>query len=259
MEDLGNMAWISGYAKDNLLAEVDPDDKILPTRALETLEQIVNEDGAKLLVLDTAADLYPANENDRSKVRQFIGLLNRIAHRQGCAVLLNAHPSKDGLRTGNIDGGSTAWNNSVRSRWSLERAGGDDADENERILTRRKANYAATGTTLRVRWRNGVLVPVEAVTGLSALAEHVRVETVFLNLLARFTADNRPVSDNNQASTFAPKKFAAWPDRCKLGRKDFECAMHRLFAAGKITMQEYGRVAGSGARPRRIVATERSA
>jgi hypothetical protein len=111
-----------------------------------------------LLVLDTAADLYPDNENDRSKVRWFLQAgTGSIARDVGCGVSLLAHPSAAGLANGSGSGGSTAWNNTVRSRIYLRRDEGDGADPNTRILSRKKSNYAGLDGELRLVWRDGVL------------------------------------------------------------------------------------------------------
>jgi hypothetical protein len=39
---------------------------------------------------------------------------------------------------------------------------GDPPDPNARILERKKANYASRGDALKLRWRNGVIIPDEA-------------------------------------------------------------------------------------------------
>ena len=109
-----------------------------------------------LVVLDTAADLYAGNENDRVQVNRFVkAYCERIAIETGAAVLLCAHPSREGLRS---DGsaGSTAWNNAVRSRLYLQRDNEDDADH--RVLELKKANLARSGVTIELRWQDGVLV-----------------------------------------------------------------------------------------------------
>ncbi len=123
---LGNMRWISELGLDNTLATFTADGRMLATKRYEAIETAAKAHGARLVVLDTAADLFAGNENDRHQVRRFIGLLNRLALEINGAVLLNAHPSRTGLNTGNLDGGSTGWNNSVRSRWSLARPAGDN-------------------------------------------------------------------------------------------------------------------------------------
>jgi hypothetical protein len=74
-----------------------------------------------VVILDTLADLFPDNENDRAQARQFVGMLSAIAIKYKCAVILLAHPSPAGLNNGTGTSGSTGWNNSVRSRLYLTR------------------------------------------------------------------------------------------------------------------------------------------
>ena len=67
---------------------------------------------ARLVIVDTAADTFGGNENDRSQVRQFVSrALGSIAQKINGAVLLCAHPSRSGLSSGEGDGGSTGWSN----------------------------------------------------------------------------------------------------------------------------------------------------
>ena len=75
---------------------------------------------ARLVIVDTAADTFGGNENDRSQVRQFVSrALGSIAQKINGAVLLCAHPSRSGLSSGEGDGGSTGWSNAFRSRLYL--------------------------------------------------------------------------------------------------------------------------------------------
>ena len=90
--DLGNLVLRSLAGEDALLAMELPNG-LQATALFAELEAMVKQVGAKLVVLDTSADLYPANENDRAKVRQFIGILKGLAIRCDCAVVLLSHPS----------------------------------------------------------------------------------------------------------------------------------------------------------------------
>ena len=244
--DLGDMRWASGMGLDNLLVTFDHNARAHLTKRLEEIEQQAIAFGAKLVVIDTAADTFGGNENDRSQVRQFVGhALNRLALTIGGAVLLNAHPSRSGMSaTGDMDGGSTAWSNTVRSRWSLARPkqeDGDAVDPNERILTRRKANYAAIGDTIRLKWSNGVLVPFTARSETGGGIQQSGADAVFLTLLDRCTESNIRLSSSNRAGNWAPKVFGRRPDREGYTAKDFDAAMSRLFADRRITMADYGR------------------
>ena len=251
--DLEGVKWISGVGCDNILAE-PVDGRMKPTSQLIGFENAIEQHGATLAILDTAADLFAGDEVKRAQVRGFIGLLNAMALRRGCAILLNAHPSKSGQQTGgDMDSGSTAWNASVRSRLSLARPDGEARDTPDRVLTRRKSNYAAAGEEIRLQWVNGVFAPVRSGGTLDAMVRQQDEELAFLRLLDRVERDGRPVSDNSRAGNFAPKLFASMPDNGGLKLKDFATAMERLFAEGRIKLADYGRTGGSGARPRKIV------
>jgi RecA-family ATPase len=260
-ENLGDIAWASGVGQDNTLMRFQADGRPIRLPRIDEIRDFAKGRDARLVIVDTAADSFGGNENDRAQVRSFMGAMNALAMELCGAVLVNAHPSRTGLSaTGDLDGGSTAWSNTARSRWSLARpkAEGDEAaDTNERILTRRKANYASIGDTAKLRWCNGVLLPVERPGGFGALAAQAEADSVFLVLLTRVTVEGQPVSSSPNAGNAAPKMFGQRPDREGFTRRDFEGAMQRLFAAGKIRMEEYGR-SGPKGKPRRLVATEPS-
>ncbi len=256
--DLENMRWVSGVGADNLLVSFDYEGVIRLPR-FDELTRAALDFKAKLVVIDTAADTFGGNENDRSQVRQYVGAgLNRLARAlddgNGGAVLLNAHPSRSGMSfAGDGDGGSTAWSNTVRSRWSLVRPKDEEgatADSDERILSRKKANYAAIGTEVRLRWQRGVLAPVQAGGTFSGAITRSHAEAVFLELLDAATAAGRPVSDGKNAGNFAPAIFSRSPNRQGFTRADFMRAMEGLFAEDKITMELYGR---KGDQRRRMV------
>lgn len=240
---LAPMRWISGIGLDCTLASFGPDGRMHAMPFYDAIEAAALDHAARLIILDTAADLFGGNENDRHQVRLFIGLLNRLAQTIGGAVLLNAHPSRTGLASGNLDGGSTAWSNTVRSRWSLARPDDEDAgpDTPERVLTRRKANYAATGAALRLRWTQGALVPLDAPDRTPGLINRAAVAAHFLALLARCAAAGIRVSDSRNAGNYAPRIFARRPDADGWKLPDFARAMADLFAAGAIRNEAYGR------------------
>ena len=98
-----------------------------PTARMQWLADVVNQHQAEVVVIDNASDVFNANENDRAEVRGFMRSLNAIAHHSGAAILLLAHVDKASVRMGaGVDtqstfSGSTAWNNSARSRWAMTR------------------------------------------------------------------------------------------------------------------------------------------
>jgi RecA-family ATPase len=135
MKDLGNIRIISRVCKNNLLVKFDSNNNAYPTKFFNNLHGDILKYEPDLVVLDTVADLFAGNENNRPQVRQFIqNICGRIAQVIDGAVLLCAHPSESGMQKGNGSCGSTAWNNTVRSRWYLKQS--DNVAE--RILSRVK-------------------------------------------------------------------------------------------------------------------------
>ena len=252
---LGDMRWVSGVGSDNTLVTFSPDGKMSVTDRFNEFEALARQHSAKLVVLDNVADLYGGNENDRNQVRRFLGVLNRLALDLKAAVLLNCHPSRSGLSSGNLDGGSTAWNNSMRSRWTLAKATDDEgADDGERILSRAKANYAPDGGSIRLRWASGVLVPVDATGSISSRAMRAAAEETFLTLLDRCEAQGITLSESPNAGNYAPKVLGRRPDRDGYGRREFERAMHTLFATNRLRVVDY---ADKG-RPRRRITRDQN-
>ena len=95
-------------------------------------------------------------------------------------MLMNAHPSRSGMSSsGDVDGGSTAWSNTARSRWSLTRPPAEDGAEpavNARVLTRRKANYASIGDSIALQWRDGVLMTRSTATAAAGAPDRAAAE-----------------------------------------------------------------------------------
>ena len=246
MRDLADFRWASGKGQDNELVRFGASGRMKLTDRYNDLVLNAKAHGAQLVILDTAADLFGGNENDRRQVRRFVGTtLGRLALDIGGAVLLNAHPSRSGMSTsGDMDGGSTAWSASVRSRLSLEWPPSDDgspAETNDRILTRRKANYASKGDTIKLTWRNGVLVAQNASVGaFTVVNRRLEIEETFLCLLARALEDGRAISPSKNASNYAAELFGKMPDRRGFTKREFGYAMEALLEQKRIKIVSYG-------------------
>jgi RecA-family ATPase len=241
--DLKEMYLMSLAGQDALLAVPDRNGLIHPTKLFERLHQAACDSRPKLIVLDNSADVFGGNENDRTHVRQFIGILRGLAINADAGILLTSHPSLTGISSGTGLSGSTAWNASVRSRLWMKRATtekNEEPDPNLRVIEVMKANYGPVGETMTVRWKEGVFVPVAAMGTLDKLAAERAANDLFLKLLDRFAEQGRNVSDKPAANNYAPKMFATDPDG-KGRRKDLTDAMARLFSARKIRVEDYGR------------------
>lgn len=123
------------------------------TGRIQWLADHVEQHQADVVIIDNASDVYAANENDRAQVRGFMRALNAIAQHSGAAVLLLAHVDKAAVRMGagsdtnSTFSGSTAWNNSARSRWAMTR-------DQERVVTLRheKCNFGPLQGEIRLEF-----------------------------------------------------------------------------------------------------------
>jgi RecA-family ATPase len=240
--DLDRLTIRSLAGEDALLAHLDRTSGVLSPSALYSdLNKRLEDEKPALLVLDTLADLFPGNENDRAQARHFIGLLRGLAIRHDCAVVLLAHPSLSGMSSGTGTSGSTGWNNSVRSRLYLERVAQDGIEINPdaRVLSTKKANYGRTGGEISITYRNGIFVADPAETGLDRMAGNAKAERVFIKLLREFTAQGRRVNDKGSTS-YAPKMFSEHPDGENVTKRAFKSAMESLLASGKVRIDTEG-------------------
>lgn len=248
--DLDRLTLRSLAGEDALLAGLTQEKVLCPSALHDELDRQLALDRPALLVLDTLADLFPGNENDRAQARQFIGILRGLAIRHDCAVLLLAHPSLSGLTSGSGSSGSTAWNNSARSRLYFERVKDEDheADPDLRVLRTMKANYGRIGGELGVRWQDGVFVPLSPENGLDRMAATAKAERVFMKLLREFSQEGRTLSDK-VSSAYAPALFAKSGRAEGCTKRMLTAAMEALFVSGKIKMVE----GGSPSRPTRTM------
>lgn len=240
--DLDNLILRSFAGEDALLATLDMRSGALrASELLRELDAFLADQPPVVLVLDTLADLFGGNENDRTQARQFVGLLRGLAMRHQCAVLLLAHPSLSGIQSGAGTSGSTGWSNSVRSRLYLRRVfqGDEQPNPDARVLETMKANYGPTGAEIALTWCDGVFVPDAAEDGLDRMAKRSRAERVFLKLLRLFTEQGRRVNGEG-GTNYAPKEFAQHPDSEGCSAAALRDAMQRLFTAGRIRNEETG-------------------
>src|SRR5262249_54953706 len=150
------------------------------------------------------------------------------------AVILLAHPSLAGIASGSGLSGSTAWNNSVRSRLYLKvektKKGDEEKDQEDseteraaddnsvRVLETMKQNYAGLGAPVRLVWRNGLLLPEQTVrlAAPDRAALEQRARAIFVQLLERYNRQNLTVTHKERANNYAPAEFAKQPEAKEL-------------------------------------------
>lgn len=232
--DLADLRILPLADQDALLSIPDPRGNMESTSLWRRVDRFVKEWRPRLVVLDTAADLYGGDEVKRSQVRHFVAMLRKMAIERDCAVLLLAHPSVAGMASGSGYSGSTAWNNSVRSRLYLTSGEGD-----VRILKTVKSNYGKIGDEMHLEWCEGVFVLHDpSRPGIADGLINGRNDKLFIAVLSKLNRTGQRPSPNKSPS-YAPRMIQKHPDAKGTKIRDLEMAMQRLLDAGQIkTVQE---------------------
>jgi RecA-family ATPase len=164
-ETQDTLSYMCREGEDSLLMTFDSQSIGTLTPFWTNLRDAAVAQKADVIVLDTLADIFGGNEVSRLEVRQFVQrALLGLAQAIGGSVLFLAHPSQAGKASGQGFSGSTAWNNSVRSRWYLSSME-DDGRSGLRRLSRVKSNYSASGsdTDKILEWTKGAFTLVRSV------------------------------------------------------------------------------------------------
>ena len=258
--DFPNFHFVSlvGFDTPELVTFDGPDMHI--GNALKHVDYMVDILKVHLVTLDTLPHFFGGNEIVRREVSRFIRKLDAISIARRCAILCTAHPSRSGRQSGTLESGSTGWDGGFRARLGLEDPGPEGEDKpndrndltpriksDRRILTRLKCNYAEQGVKIELRCEGGVFSRID--DGPEAAKRPPRsgpernawCDAIFLDLLARITAEGRYVNDSrNSAGHYAPKEFTAHPGRMNFTEAEFTRAMRRLFDLQRIKVAGFG-------------------
>ncbi len=241
----GGLHMLSYAGQDAVLGVPNARGIIEPTPLFKQLREAALDIRPKSITIDTVADVFAGNENDRSQVRQFVGMLRGLAIEANAALAILAHPSLSGVSSGSGLSGSTAWHNSVRARAYLTQAQtekGEEPDPDLRELIFKKNNYGPVAERILLRWERGVFVPEAGCSSLEKLAADQETDEWFLEQLACYAQQGRNLSDKSSAHNFAPKKLSEERGRGgkRVNKAVIKASMERLFAANKIHVEPYG-------------------
>jgi RecA-family ATPase len=180
-----------------------------------------------------------------AQVQQFISLLTGLAIVANGSVTLISHPSLTGISTDSGLSGNTQWHNAVRARFYLKGVkpeNGDEPDNDLREIVFKKNNYGPISENMALRYTNGLFLPVPGIGSLDRAAQEAKADAVFLDVLRRFTAENRKVCDRT-GTGYAPALIAREEEakRAGIDGRALEAAMRRLFKDGKIWNEPYGK------------------
>lgn len=205
---------ISLAGKDAVLATASRNGKLEPTPLYRQILEAAGDIRLKMIGIASSANVFAGSEIDRSQVQQFVSLLTAVAIAAHGSIVLISHPSLEGIKSDTGLSGSTQWHNSVRARFYLKGIKPDDGDEPDtdvRELVFRKNNYGPISTAVVLRYQRGLFLPAPGMSSIDKIAADAKADDVFLELLARFTRDNRNVG-HRKGTNYAPALFAKEPE-----------------------------------------------
>lgn len=217
-----------------------------PTTQMQWLADAVVRHKADVVVIDNASDVFADNENDRTAVRGFMRCLNLIATKTGTAILLLAHVDKASVRAGaGLDSnstfsGSTAWNNSARSRWAMVRE-----DSGAIVVRHEKCNLGPLQEEIRLEFDLGAKV----FKRFGSIPGNQMAQTVLRNahrkailqMIATAVKAGTTLSTKATAPNNAFVALRDDPDFPKVDRRTFFGLLRDLENEGLIAQEAYTR------------------
>ena len=235
--------------RDLVVYDLSEQDSVLwrdgaPTVRMQWFADAVNRVRPSVVILDNASDVYADNENDRATVRGFLRCLKTIASGTDAAILLLAHVDKASVRSGagndtdTTFSGSTAWNNTARSRWAMVLA-----DDREIVLKHEKCNVGPKSPAVSIEYDAGAHIFREfgTIPGAAAAAAVVRNanQVAILKLIDQAVNNGQRLSLNAKSNNnvyFLLEKAPGFP---RVARKDFFGLMFQMQRDGLIGEVEY--------------------
>ena len=214
------------------------------TTRMQWLADMAVRHQAEVIIIDNASDVFIDNENDRSAVRGFMRCLNMICTATGAACLLLAHVDKASVRAGagmdsnSTYSGSTAWNNSARSRWAMLRT-----NDREILLKHEKCNLGPLQEELRLEFDTAskTFKRFGCAPGAQATAVMVRNShrAAILRLISRASNAGQRLSMSAQANNNAFRVLQGDPQFPRLMRNEFFVMVFDMQREGLLDEVEY--------------------
>lgn len=245
--DLEEMSIAARVGLDNILMDFNRrTDEGRATPVYDQLRSYVRDFGAELLIIDTAAHTFNGNENIRAHVTAFINILHEIAIETGGAVVLCSHPSVSSMQSGSGYSGSTAWRATVRAHMYLKRPKGyddesDEADPDVRILKTMKSNWGPGSGILKMRWDNGVFVPIAPDKApVSGMMGRLEIDRAILEAARWVLKQGDRIAAGTQHQRCLVSQVMRLPSMRAYTRKDLIAAQERLTEDEKLVIVQVG-------------------
>ena len=243
----GGLHVLPLLGQDATLCAPNPRTGAVETTALyKQLYEAAGDIKPKNISIDTLSRAFSGNEIDRVQVYAFAMHMQALAMVAEGSVTVLSHPSLQGINSGSGLSGSTAWHGAFRFRQYLKgvkASDGEQPDNDLRELEFKKNQYGPRGENIVLRYQHGLFLPEAGASSLDRAARSAKAEEVFMDLLRRYGADGRNVSESKNAPTYAPATFVKEDEarKYRLTKAELEQGMRDLFRTHKIRSESYGK------------------
>jgi RecA-family ATPase len=266
-QELEGWLWVTSGTEMGLKVANGYNELKIDNALIEDITRTILDNAIDVFIVDPLVTLHSVPESDNGKMDTVIRIFTRIADLCECSIDVAHHTRKlpAGTYEHTVDDarGASAIRDAVRSLRILNVMSASEAsqlgmDEFERLsyfrVDQGKANTVPPAK--KATWHRFENVPLpngdnvgvvtawerpDATPSGKAEAER-KAEQVFLGLLDRFWNEGRFVNHRGGPS-FAPPNFAKEPEAkiAKVTKDGLAEAMRRLFSAGAIRAEDYGR------------------
>jgi RecA-family ATPase len=241
----GGLHIMSLLGRDAVLATVSRNGKVERTTLYKQLVEAAGDIKPKSITIASCANVFTGDENSRTQVQQFVGMLTHVAIVANGSVSLISHPSLTGIKDDTGLSGTTQWHNATRARFymkGIKPESGEQPDDDLREIVFKKNQYGPKAETVVLRYTDGMFLPVPGVNSLDKIAREAKADELFLRLVDETNQRNERVSSLIGAHNYAPTAFARDADAkaAHIKKDDLKDAMARLFKADKIHLEQYG-------------------
>lgn len=238
MSELTDLAIAARADQDNLFMTFDRFTEV--GEVAPTYGQVMNQAlvmGAGIVILDSRHNLFTGNENSRPIAYQFMKALRIMARETQAAVIMLDHPSKDGRKTGEGDGGSTAWHNAARARLYLTAS---ETDRDVRGLSCKKLNYGRGIGDLVLKWRDGIFTRIDEARSPANAVDRLQQDGLVLDGLRQLQQRDARVALNPDAKNSLASLVRRLSETRHLTHQQVVESQSRLLGAGKLVRVEIG-------------------
>jgi RecA-family ATPase len=242
----GGLQVLPLLGEDATLCAVNKSGHIEVTALYRQLYEAAGDIKPKNISIDTLSRAFAGNEIDRVQVYAFAMHMQALAMVAEGSITVLSHPSLQGINSGSGLSGSTAWHGAFRFRQYLKgvkATDGEQPDNDLRELEFKKNQYGPRGDNVILRYQYGLFLPEAGMPSLDKASRAAKAAEVFMDILRRYGAEGRNVSESKNAPTYAPAKFEKEDEakKFRLKKAELEQAMRDLFRTQKIRIESYGK------------------